>query len=280
MPHRSEAGHKGDFGKILFIAGSPGLTGAATLASYSSLRIGGGLTVLGVPRSMNNILEQKLTEVMTKPLPETREGTLAVEAYEEIRQLIKWADVLAIGPGLSMHPETCELVRKIVSSSKLPTVIDADGLNAFAGHAKILENNNTVKILTPHYGELSRIIDVPIEDISRNRIEIVRECALRFHSVVVLKGAPTVVADLKGNVFINSTGNSGLATAGSGDVLTGMIAGLLGQRCSTLDSAICGVFLHGMAGDIAAETVGKRSLVAGDIINYIPDALHRIETLC
>ena len=151
-------------------------------------------------------------------------------------------------------------------------MIDADGLNAFSGRPELLENGRGRRILTPHYGELSRIIGVPIEQISRDRIEIARTCAERFDSILVVKGSPTIVAGPDGNVFVNPTGNSGMATAGSGDVLTGMIVGLLGQGCAPLDAALCGVYLHGLTGDIVSEDSGGRALIAGDLIDGISGA--------
>ena len=183
------------------------MTGAAVLASRASLRVGGGLTILGIPRGLNAILEEKLTEVMTKPLPQTSAGTLSMEAEGAIDALLEWADVLAVGPGLSAEPETAELVRWVLSKAKVPTVVDADGLNAFAGKAALLEKGGGQRVLTPHYGELSRLIDLSIDEISVNRVEVVRESALRFGSVVVLKGAPTVVASPVGDLFVNPTGN-------------------------------------------------------------------------
>lgn len=277
LPARPASAHKGVFGKVLIVAGSPGLTGAAALASMASLRVGCGLTILGTPRNLNPVLEEKLTEVMTRPLPESSRGTLSLEGEQEIRELISWADVLAIGPGLSTVPETSELIRKLVVESTIPTVIDADGLNAFEGHANLLDDARQNRILTPHYGELSRIIDVPIEKIQENPVEYARECAARFKSILVLKGAPTVIAVPGTGVFINSTGNSGMATAGSGDVLTGMVVGFLGQGISPADAAFCGVFLHGVAGDAAAELKGERTMVAGDLIECLDQAFRRIE---
>jgi len=276
LPERNPSAHKGDFGKLLILAGSLGMTGAASLASAASLRAGAGLAVLGIPQSLNAILESKLTEVMTRPLPETPEGSLSLEAEKAIDELLEWADVLAIGPGLSTHPETAELVRRIVAKTKLPFVLDADGVNAFTGKRSLLENGDTNRILTPHFGELSRVIGVPIETIASQRIEIAREWAHRFGSILVIKGAPTVIGYPDGDVIINISGNAGMATAGSGDVLTGAIAGLLAQGANAQDAAVCGVYLHGMAGDIAREQYGERSLIAGDLLGTIGEAFCRL----
>jgi NAD(P)H-hydrate epimerase len=276
IPPRPRHAHKGDFGKIAVLAGSPGMTGAATLTSLASLRVGGGLTILGVPSSLNPILEEKCTEVMTRPLPETTTGTVSLNAKKEIDTLVKWADALAIGPGLSMDPETRELVRIIVTGQDIPMVIDADGINAFIGATDLLKKKKGDFILTPHAGELSRLINKPIETIRFNRIEVARECASSFQCVFVLKGSPTVIADPDGFVYLNPTGNSGMATAGSGDVLTGMIVGFMGQGVSTMDSAICGVYLHGMTGDVAANAIGERSLLSGDLLDFIGETFCRL----
>ena len=273
LPQRPPAAHKGDFGKILVLAGSPGMTGAATLASLAALRVGSGLTILGIPRSLNTILEEKLTEVMTKPLPETPQGTLSLDAEAEIDALLEWADVLAIGPGLSTVSETAELIRRIVKKTMIPMIIDADGLNAFSGREDILEKKKSPRVITPHYGELSRLNGLSINDIAKNRVEVARESAARFGGTVVLKGSPTVIGDSDGCVFVNPTGNSGMATPGTGDVLTGMIVGFLGQGCSTLDASLCSVYLHGLAGDMGAQAVGQRSLIAGDLIDFLSTAL-------
>jgi NAD(P)H-hydrate epimerase len=277
LPERPVSAHKGNFGKVAILAGSQGMTGAASLSSMASLKVGAGLVILGIPRSLNPIMEEKLTEVMTKPLAETKMCTISQEAEETIDELLGWADILAIGPGLSTFPETAELIRRIVQKTELPFLLDADGINAFEGKASLLEKKQGKCILTPHYGELARLIDLPVATISRNRIDIASECASRFSCIIVLKGAPTVIADPGGEVYVNSTGNSGLATAGSGDVLTGAIAGFLGQDCSSLDAALCGVYIHGLAGDIGAEALGERSLIAGDIIHYLSAAFQRVE---
>ncbi len=277
LPERPQQGHKGDFGKVFLLAGSKGLTGAAALASLASLRSGAGLSVLGIPESLNHILEDKLTEVMTKPLPDTEDGSLSLNAQNEINDFLSWADVLAIGPGLSLHPETSELVRALIPNLKHPTVLDADGINAFQGHVDILKSGSFSGVLTPHPGELSGIINHSIEAILENRIDIVRETSQKFGCVLVLKGAPTIIGTPEGNIYINTTGNSGMGTAGSGDVLTGMIAGLLAQGLPVNDAALCGVYVHGLAGDIAAEVVGERSMIASDLIDSLGAAFLSLE---
>jgi len=279
LPDRPPSAHKGTFGKVLMLAGSTGMTGAACLASMASLRVGCGLTILGAPQSLNSILESKLTEVMTKPLPETDSGSLSPKGEKEILELVEWADVIALGPGISTHPETGELIRNLVSKIQKPVIIDADGLNNFQGHTEILKKNKGIQILTPHYGELSRLINMPIAEIEKNRIEVARQVAAEWNSVIVLKGAATIIACPDSNVFINPTGNSGMATAGSGDVLTGMIAGFLGQKTTPLDAAVLGVFMHGLSGDLFLEEFEERSLIAGDLLEMIPAAFQELEIL-
>jgi len=258
------------------------MTGAASLVSLACLRAGAGLVLLGIPKSLNPILEVKLTEVMTRPLPETAEGTLSLSAESEIRELLEWADVLAIGPGLSRNPETAELVRRIVMESSLPLVLDADGLNAFEGKSELFQTRKGPVILTPHPGELARCIfnsTISISKIDAERIEMAREWAKKCNAILVLKGAPTAIGDPEGNVYVNPTGNSGMATGGSGDVLTGLIAGFLAQKCAPLHSALCGVYLHGLAGDLAIQSTSPRALIAGDILDSIGKAFLCLENV-
>ncbi|UCE17813.1 MAG: NAD(P)H-hydrate dehydratase [Gemmatimonadota bacterium] len=273
IPRRAPNAHKGDCGRVAVVAGSVGMTGAAALSCQAALRAGAGMTILGIPRSLNDVMEIKLTETMTKPLPETKERTLSLAAESGIEELMDWADVLAIGPGLSLNKETQELVRNITRKVRIPTVIDADGLNALAGHHDCLADRKAELILTPHAGELSRLIDRPIGEIEAHRISLAQKVGEDLGVVLVLKGAPTVVADPTGTVHINSTGNAGMATAGCGDVLTGLIAGLLAQGLKGPEAAVAGVFLHGAAGDLAAEKKGTLGVIAGDIAEKIPAAI-------
>ena len=276
LPLRTPDAHKGDCGRVAIIAGSVGMTGAATLASRAAMRAGAGMALLGAPSSLIDSLATKLTEVMLRPLSETPERALSLEALPDILELAQWADVLAVGPGLSRNPDTAELVRRIVSNVSRPMVIDADGLNAFAGRASLLRECPAEVILTPHTGELARLIERTPEDILTDRVTIARETAVALNVTLVLKGASTLIAAPNGYVAVNSTGNPGLATAGSGDVLTGLIAGLLGQGMPTWDAARLGVFLHGLAGDIAAQRSGLHSLIAGDLIDHLPAAFLQI----
>jgi hydroxyethylthiazole kinase-like uncharacterized protein yjeF len=286
LPKRPGDAYKGTCGRVVLIAGSTGLTGAASLASLSSLRAGAGMAILGIPQTLNPILEMKLTEVMTKPLPDVRKkGALALRGLGEIRELLKWGDCCAIGPGLGQHFETLELVRRLLSKIDMPTVIDADGLNAIAKDVSILKQCQAPLILTPHIGELSRLNGVPIGEIAKDRIKYASDFAKEYNCVLVFKGAPTIISEPGGQTYVNPTGNAGMATAGSGDVLTGIIVGLLAQmlmlrkgediRKIMLDSACVGVYIHGLTGDLAKEEKGEMGMIAGDMMEKIPDALVR-----
>lgn len=273
LPERPSDGYKNTFGKVFLIAGSTGLTGAATMASLSALRSGAGMVVLGIPERFNPVLEEKITEVMTAPLPETEDGTIHSRAIHHIDRWLQWSHVLALGPGLSTHPETQTFVRSFLGKADKPIVIDADGINNLAGQFDLIRNYPSDIVFTPHVGELSRLIGVSQKDILANRISILQEWAPRLHCTLLLKGAPTLIADASGTIYFNPTGNVGMATAGSGDVLTGLIAGFLGQGLTGREAAIAGAFVHGMAGDLAAQELGQRGMIAGDILSYVPDAL-------
>ena len=272
LPRRAPNAYKGDCGRVAVMAGSVGMTGAAALCCQSALRSGAGMTILGIPSSLNAIMEVKLTETMTKPLAETDQQTVSLKAEAEIDSLLEWGDVAALGPGLSPNAETGELVRRLVRRIEKPVVIDADGLNALAGHLDDLRACPADVVLTPHVGELSRLTGQSLADIEKARLDAARRAAVDLGVVLVLKGAPTVIADPAGYLFINPTGNAGMATAGCGDVLTGTIAGLLAQGLKTLDAAKAGVFLHGLAGDLAAGEKGQWGLIASDIIEALPEA--------
>ncbi len=275
LPDRKPDAHKGSCGTVLVLAGSAGMTGAAHLTSLAAMRSGAGLVYLGIPESLNDILEAKLTEVITKPLPETRNRTLSLAALERILKLTDRADALVIGPGLSAHPETAELVQAVIKSVSIPAVVDADGLNALAAGPELLGCPARL-VLTPHYGELSRLLKVGIPQIKAEPLKYAREAARKFNQMIVLKGAPTVTALPDGRAWINPTGNSGMATAGSGDVLAGLIGGLLAQGLSPERAAVLGVYLHGLAGDLAADDKTEYCLLAGDIIEHLPPAFKKI----
>ena len=274
LPLRPTHSHKGTYGRVFVVAASTGMTGAAALTSAGALRVGAGLVTLGTPKSLNPILEVKLTEVMTLPLPETAEGSLALEAKSRIIEAVeRTKSVLAIGPGLSQHPETVALVHSLICASDAPTVIDADGINALSKSKEILSSLSSQTVLTPHPGEMARLIGGTVESLERDRIGIAQRFAQAHNVTLVLKGAPTVVARGNGEVWINSTGNAGMATGGMGDVLTGLIAGLMAQKVPPSDAAVLGVYLHGLAGDIVAESTGMHGLMAGDVLDNVSKAI-------
>lgn len=275
---RAPETHKGDVGHVLVLAGSEGLTGAAALCSLGALRAGAGLVTLGIPKSLNDI-KVKLTEVMTKPLPETKARSLSLQALPEILDLIERVDVVALGPGLSQQPETKRLVQQLLPRVTKPLVVDADGLNAMAEEPKILSRLTLPIVVTPHPGEMGRIIRLSAQDVQRDRERIATEFAVKYNVVVVLKGHRTVVSSFDGQVFINETGNPGMATGGCGDVLTGAIAGFLGQGLTLFDAARLGVYLHGLSGDMAAEEIGEVGLIASDVLDRIPEALEQYQLL-
>lgn len=276
LPARPLDGHKGLFGRAFILAGSVGLTGAATMASQSALRVGAGLVTLGIPKSLNSLMEIKLTEVMTMPLPETQDTTIALRSFDRIISLVSNINVIAIGPGLSRNSETSSLVRKLCRDIKIPKVIDADGLNALADEKDVLKELGSNTVLTPHPGEMSRLIDKPISEIQSNRINIAIDFAKENNITLVLKGVPTVIATPDGEAYINTTGNPGLASGGTGDVLTGTIAGFIAQGLDVKDSSILGVFVHGLAGDLVAKEKGIAGTIAGDVIEYLPMAIKQL----
>lgn len=277
LPPRDPNAHKGTYGHVLVLAGSPGKTGAAAMCALSALRIGAGLVTLGVPESLNDIMEAKLTEVMTEPLPETRERTIALAALHKVLTLMEGKRVLAVGPGLSTHPETSELVRELLSAARVPLVVDADAINALGPKLETLPKATVPLILTPHPGELARLLSISREEVVQNRIPIAQKVATSFKVHLVLKGGRTLVVDPEGRVAINMTGNPGMASGGTGDVLTGLIAGLLAQGVNAGLAARAGVYLHGLAGDLAAEAVGQEAMLASDLMAQIPDAIRRLK---
>lgn len=273
---RKANSHKGDYGHILILAGSQGLTGAAYLCSEAALLCGSGLVTLGIPKSLNIIMETKLTEVMTQPLTETNQFTLSEDSYGEIYKLTKKVDALAVGPGLSMNPGVEKLIIKLIPSIKKPFVLDADGINAVAKNIAVLKKVNAGMVITPHPGEMSRLSGLEIRCIQDNRKKIAQDFAFKYGITVVLKGHKTVVANPRRGIYINNTGNPGMASGGCGDILTGMIAAFLGQRIEPFKASKLAVYLHGLAGDLAAQEKGETSLKATDILNKLPEAIKSI----
>jgi len=279
LPPRPPDTHKGDAGHVFLLAGSVGLSGAAALCAMGALRAGAGLVTLGIPKSLHGPMVEKLTEAMLKPLPDTNEGSLSLQGLPDIVSAIERRDAVAIGPGLSQHPQTKELVRQLLPKIRKPLVLDADGLNALAEEAHLLKKLTLPIILTPHPGEMARLIKLSSQDVQQDRERIAREFAKQYRVIVVLKGHETVVASFDGTVYVNETGNPGMASGGCGDVLTGMIVGLLGQRLGLFDAARLGVYLHGLAGDLAAKDRGEIGLIASDVADRIPLAIRQYQQL-
>ncbi|OIN97817.1 bifunctional ADP-dependent NAD(P)H-hydrate dehydratase/NAD(P)H-hydrate epimerase [Candidatus Desantisbacteria bacterium CG_4_10_14_0_8_um_filter_48_22] len=274
---RKQDTHKGTYGRVFIISGSAGMTGATTLACLGALRSGAGLVTAGVPASLNNILEIKLTEAMTKPLPETENRSLGEEAFGEILRFSEETDAVAVGPGLSRAGKTCRLAVEIIEGIGKPMVIDADAIFALKGNAEILKKRKaSTTIITPHPGEMAFLTGKTIGEIQSRRIEAAKDFSAEYGVVTVLKGARTVIACPEGNVWINLTGNPGMATGGSGDVLAGIMAALLGQKISALGSAKTSVYIHGLAGDLAAEEKGEIGVIASDIAEKVPYAIKSI----
>ncbi|HEX9779588.1 MAG TPA: NAD(P)H-hydrate dehydratase [bacterium] len=273
LPPRSPDAHKGDCGRVVVFAGSIGLSGAAALCAEGAQRAGAGLVTVGSPRSVQPVLAAKLTEAMTWPLAESREGALSLAALADMAALAEDATALAIGPGLSRQRQTAELVRRLLPMLSVPAVLDADGLNAVAEDPAMLGKRTAPLILTPHPGEMGRLIRQSAADVQRDRSRTARALAERARAVVVLKGRGTVVADVGGEVYVNETGNPGMASGGFGDVLTGLIAGLLAQGLAPYDAARLGVYVHGAAADLAAKDVGEAGLIASDALARIPQAI-------
>ncbi|MDI6605637.1 MAG: NAD(P)H-hydrate dehydratase [Candidatus Omnitrophota bacterium] len=267
------------------MAGSARFSGAAVLCAEAAIHSGAGLVTLGIPAGINNaVIKIKPKEVMTLPLAGTKQGGLSLKSYAAINDFIKNVDLLIIGPGLGQEKSTQGLIRKLVSSVNKPMVIDADGLNALADffcHCE--ESRPFVKrarrrsnlILTPHPGEMARLLGISAGMLQRDRKNIALRFAKKYKLTLVLKGHNTIVADYKGNVYINKTGNPGMATAGSGDVLTGIIGAFLGQGLDAFNAAKYAVYLHGLAGDLAAKDKTQIALIASDIIAKIPEAIKR-----
>jgi NAD(P)H-hydrate epimerase len=273
LPALKQRGNKYDRGKVLVVAGSRGMSGAGMMASEAALRSGSGLVVYAMPEAAAEILPQRIApEIMTLFLPSNQDGAFAGGAFDSLRDQLDSFSVVAVGPGVSKSEDAATFVRELVQSAVQPLVLDADGLNAFRGRSKELSDRQCELVITPHHGEMARLLDIDKHEIAADPVAIARSAAERLKAVVVLKGAPTVVALADGRAWINSAGNPGMATGGTGDVLTGMIASLTGQCRSVEDGTLAAVFLHSLAGDLAARVLIERSLIATDIIEQIPQA--------
>lgn len=265
--------HKGSYGRVGVIGGSSGFTGAPYLSSLSAMRTGSGYVYTLVPASLQTIMSIKLTEAIVRPIEDKETGHFIMESLQDVLMYIKDMDAIAIGPGMGVDGDRTYLVKEIIKNAEIPMVMDADAINCIADNTEILNNHHSNIVITPHPGELARFLDIPVEVLQEKRVFYSELIAKKYNVVVVLKGHRTVVASPKLGIYINETGNPGMATAGSGDILTGMIASLLGQGLKTFDAAKLGVHLHGMAGDIARDNLGEYGMIAGDIAENIPLAI-------
>ncbi|MDX1384171.1 MAG: NAD(P)H-hydrate dehydratase, partial [Thermoanaerobaculia bacterium] len=273
LPQRPAEAHKGTFGHVLIVAGARGKSGAAALAARGALRSGAGLVTVATPDSCLSEVATGCVEAMTAGLEVDADGRPGAPALEQVRELLAGKDVLAVGPGLGGGDETGAWIRSLVCEAAVPTVVDADGLNAFAGRLAELRGRSAPLLLTPHPGEMARLLDRATPRTDEERRRAARDAAVAAEAVVVLKGSRTLVATPGGELWTNPSGNSGMATAGSGDVLTGTCAALVAGGLDMASAACSAVYLHGLAGDIGAGEIGEAGLVAGDVAERLPRAL-------
>ncbi len=268
--------NKGMYGHVLIVGGSLGKSGAAAMAGMAALRAGSGLSTVAAPTRVLASVASFAAELMTEPLAETESGGIALAALGHFQKLVKVMTVVGLGPGIGRDPETVQFVHEAVRQTRIPMVIDADGLNAFAGHTELLDGGERPLVLTPHPGEMSRLAGITVKAVQADRLNVARSFAREHRLVLVLKGSRTIVALPDGTAWVNPTGNPGMATGGTGDILTGMAAGVMGQMPDNIPLAtVAAVYLHGLAGDVAAETMGEHSLVATDLLDALPEAFRR-----
>src|SRR6202167_2801822 len=273
---RPAESNKGTYGSVLVVGGSLGKAGAAAMAGMAALRAGAGLSTVATAKSVLGTVAGFHPELMTEPLPETDAGTISTAAQDRIAGLAKGRTVLAIGPGISRDPQTAQLVRSLVSGLQLPMVVDADGLNAFEERTEELNGRSRTLVITPHPGEMARLVGSSIADVQKDRLGVARKFAREHEVIVVLKGHRTLVVRSDGEAWVNTTGNPGMATGGTGDILTGMVAGMIAQHSKQAFLAVlAAVHLHGLAGDVMRERVGEHSLVATDLLKGLPEAFRR-----
>jgi ADP-dependent NAD(P)H-hydrate dehydratase / NAD(P)H-hydrate epimerase len=273
LPPRNPQGHKGTFGDVLFIAGAASYFGAPAFAAMSFLKAGGGYSRLAAPASMIPFLATRGGEIVFVPQQETSARSLALSNKPALLELAARADMVVLGPGLSLHEETQQLARELMQEIETPLLIDGDGLTALSKERTILTQRRAPTILTPHLGEMSRLTALPVPDIDTRKIDILRQTATELQAIIVLKGAHSLIGHPDARVYINLSGNSGMATAGSGDVLTGTIAAMFGLGLALPEAVQKGVFLHGLAGDLAALDKGEDGLTAQDLLDYLPYAV-------
>jgi NAD(P)H-hydrate epimerase len=276
LPEREPGTHKGDYGHALIVAGSAGKGGAAILAARAAVRAGAGLVTAAVPEPILSVVDLGSLESMTLPLPAGGSGQIRAAAGDRILEAAEGKSVLAMGPGLGQEQETFATIRRVSREAPLPLLLDADGINAFAGRAAELAGRSAETVITPHPGELARLLGMSTPEVQADRLAAARRAAAETEAVVVLKGYRTLVATPGGEVHVNPTGNPGMASGGTGDVLTGLIAGLLAQGLGALDAARLGVYLHGLAGDLAAAGMGEAALAASDLLDFLPAAFEEL----
>lgn len=277
---RPRDSNKGMYGHVLALGGSRGKSGAVAMAGMAALRAGAGLVTVATAKSALSTVAGFHPELMTEPLEETEGGSISLQDFENGRldELANNKTVLAIGPGISRHPETSQMVREAVQKYQLPMVLDADGLNAFEGRASELNGKNRTLVITPHPGEMARLAACTVAEVQGNRLNIARAFAREHNVIVVLKGDRTLTASPDGTTWVNTTGNPGMATGGTGDILTGIVAGFMAQHPGkAFEAVVAAVYLHGLAGDVACETMGEHSLTATDLLPALPEAFHRVQ---
>ncbi len=272
---RKKDSHKGTFGHLLVVSGSRGKTGAAVMAAKAALKTGAGLVTVGTPQGCLPMVARSMDEIMTEPLPETGEGTLAAEAASRILELMPGKDALVLGPGISTHPATAEMVLSLLPRVRVPMVIDADGLNILADAPEVLESLSGNVVLTPHPGEFARLAGIETSDAVRHKLTLAPRFARENRLFLVLKGYRTLIVTPQGMTYVNPTGNPGMATGGSGDVLSGMIGSMIMQG-DFLKAVLSAVYMHGASGDLAVERYGEKPLIAGNIITFLPAAIKSI----
>jgi hydroxyethylthiazole kinase-like uncharacterized protein yjeF len=276
---RPAESNKGNYGHVLLVGGSVGKAGSVAMAGISALRAGAGLATVATAKSALATVAGFYPELMTEPLAETAAGTICSEAGERLADLSKGKSVLAVGPGISRDADTASLVRRLVTTRQMPIVLDADGLNAFEGRAGELSGHGRMLVITPHPGEMARLCGCTIAEVQKDRLGVARKFAREHELIVVLKGHRTLVVEPGGEAWVNTTGNPGMSTGGTGDILTGMVSGMIAQHPNDVLMAVCAaVHLHGLAGDVMRESVGEHSLVATDLLRGLPDAFDRART--